>query len=316
MNTNRNMNTNKQKPIDPHAFWSTFGYQKELVEQNHQAACQAVDELRVETQQRVRTPLRIRYLEDRELPGLGDAQFAWESGHDHHLLICQRDPENLRPHRLATVLLRTQLEVEAHDSGKGRIMSLSTRQMRDLVSQFEPLPTRLRSDTEAQAWFHNVACAKTMRAFTTFFSLPSQLLLQERLRNRFPVLWPAQFVSLSRIFLAGTANCDSDGFPRPPRFLERAMNALTGLQALHFDHLLGGVTEFAASRQGSDGFDLARRLWDHWQAKAPAMGPWDQCAIVDEFARILDLSGHFLWVPDQGLGGPPNNPPGGTPQLN
>jgi hypothetical protein len=188
--------------------------------------------------------------------------------------------------------------------------------MRDLVSQFEPLPTRLRSDAGAQAWFQNVASEMTMLVFSSVFGLPIQMLVKERLRNRFPVLRPAQFVSLSTEFLEGTADCGCDEFPRPPRLLERAMNAVVGLRALHYDHLFGGVTEFAASRQGSDGFDLARRLWDHWQAKAPAMGPWDQCAIVDEFARILDLSGHFQWAPEGLVGGPPNNPPGSSPELN
>jgi hypothetical protein len=121
------------------------------------------------------------------------------------------------------------------------------------------------------------------------------------------VLRPAQFVSLSTTFLeAEQAGLNLKGLPRYPRLLERAMNALTGLQALHYDHLFGGVTEFAACRQGSDGFDLARRLWDHWQANAPAMGPGDQFAMVDEFARILDLSGHFEWISDPSMGSTPD----------
>jgi len=46
-------------------------------------------------------------------------------------------------------------------------------------------------------------------------------------------------------------------------------------------------------------------FWDHWQANSPTIGPVDQVAMLEEFARILDLSGHFQWGPDPSMGGAP-----------
>ena len=305
------MNMNKHKSIDPHAFWSAFGHQKELAKQNHTAACRAVDELRVETEKRVGAPVRIRYLEAGELPGPTDAQMAWDYGRDHHLLCSWRKPENLRPPRLASLLLWTQLEAEARDAGKRRRLMLSEQQMHEIVSRFEP---RFGSDFAAQLRHRLFTRQMTELVFGMFLASTRQMLVEERLHNRFPVLRPAQFVSLSTIFL------NTEGADRKisglPRLLDRTLGALIGLEALFHDHLFGGTTNFAACREGSNGFDLARRLWDHWQANSPTMGPGDQFAMLDDFARILDLSGHFLWVYAPPMGGAPNTPPGSAPEGN
>jgi hypothetical protein len=78
--------------------------------------------------------------------------------------------------------------------------------------------------------------------------------------------------------------------------LHAKATALAGLAALFFDHLSGGVTDFAAHYQHLDGFELSRKLWDHWCAKSPGMQPGDEFSVVDGFAEILGLRGTYEWV--------------------
>jgi hypothetical protein len=47
-------------------------------------------------------------------------------------------------------------------------------------------------------------------------------------------------------------------------------------------------------------FGLSQRLFQHWQARFPQLGPGDEYALVDEFGDMLGLRGWFGWRNDPG----------------
>jgi len=113
------------------------------------------------------------------------------------------------------------------------------------------------------------------------------MLVDARLRQRYPVLRPAQFVSRSTAFLDGSqAREDSKEIRPTQRLRERVINAVDGLKGLYLDWLFGGVTDFAARCRDLDGFDLAQKLWLQWQSRFPAMQPGDEFALLDGYAGI------------------------------
>jgi hypothetical protein len=138
------------------------------------------------------------------------------------------------------------------------------------------------------------------------------MLVETRLKQRFPELRPAQFLSLSEGFLANwqaRRAVEAARLPRMPRPLERAIVALCGLDGLFLDDLFGGVTNLAGCWQEVEGFDLSRKLWQHWQSKAPSMEPGDEYFILDDFAATLGLSGKFNWVQNPFVEGYTPDPP-------
>jgi hypothetical protein len=137
------------------------------------------------------------------------------------------------------------------------------------------------------------------------------MLVDARLRQRYPLLRPAQFLSRANAFLDDwQAREDRTGIPPSQRLRERAINALDGLQGLFLDALFGGVTDFSSRCRDLDGFDLSQKLWQHWRTRSLGMQPGDEFAMLDGFAEILGLSGRFGWVPGSSKGDstPPASP--------
>ena len=76
--------------------------------------------------------------------------------------------------------------------------------------------------------------------------------------------------------------------------------ALNGAYALFLDDLFRGATTFARAYQRADSFAVSQRLFRHWQARCPQLGPGDEYALVDEFAEMVGLRGWYEWEPDPG----------------
>jgi hypothetical protein len=45
---------------------------------------------------------------------------------------------------------------------------------------------------------------------------------------------------------------------------------------------------------------VSQRLFRHWLARRPQLGPGDEYALVDEFADLVGLKGWYEWKPDPG----------------
>jgi len=267
-----------------------------LAQQNHLAATELVRQLQAETSKLTGCPIEVIDEAAAVMLGGSGVVLGWDNDCDHHVVSFQREgPEYLRPHLVAGALLMIQVESKARAAGKRRIFEVSEEQQRNMLSLFEPLPAELCQD-----WFEGAARAMLMAPFHALIGSAPCMLVESRLRQQFPVLRPAQFLSLRDAVIENWQGRHllGDPPPRMPRALERAYTALMGLQCLFFDGLTGGVTAFAAYYQDLEAFSLSRKLWQHWQSKAPGLQAGDHYAMVDDFADIVGLSGRFGWLAD------------------
>jgi hypothetical protein len=281
--------------------------ESQLVETNHSRAVKQVSDLLAETREMSEFPIRIAIEKDTDQFGGPGVSLAWERGRGRHLVFSPRDPVQLQPYWLASALLRIQSESEAKKAGKTRVPFMSSQQEHELVSLFGQCAERHMSGAEDAVRLDAHTREVSMSAISSLLSSVPYLLVDSRLTERFPVLRPAQFLCLSSR-LPNHFKPQKQHPPQTPRLLDRAINALTALEALFVDWLSGGVTNFAERYQKIDGFDLCERLWQHWQSKYPAMRAGDEFVMLDKYAEILGLSGRFGWKDPFAAGGPQSLP--------
>jgi tetratricopeptide (TPR) repeat protein len=272
--------------------------QRELAQQNHQAAARTVGELQAETEKLIGCPVRITFQQTRDHMSASGVSLAMAYDHHDGVVQCQLEgPANDRLILMGGALLNIQAGWGAARAGKKRVPFLTHEQVSRLVSLFSPAPGHLSAKDRIQR-----AAIMPDMALLPFYGLMSSaplMVVETRLKQRFPELRPAQFLSLPEGFLANWRAREAvkaTQLPRMPRQLERVVVALCGLEGLFLDDLFGGVTALAGCWREADGFDLSRKLWQHWQSKAPSMEPGDEYVILEDFAEILRLSGKFDWV--------------------
>jgi hypothetical protein len=128
------------------------------------------------------------------------------------------------------------------------------------------------------------------------------MLIETRLRERMPELSAVQFVALR---MGAQEALESQSNPKilevTPKLVLRAGMALNGAYALFLDNLYHGATAYASAYQRSESFAVSQRLFQHWQAKFPQLGPGDENTLVDEFADLVGLRGWYEWKPDAAI---------------
>lgn len=270
--------------------------QEKLAEQNHPAAAQAVAELQSETQKLAGYPIRVALEDDADVPDGWGVMLAWEQGCGQHLVVCQHEPEHLQTYHRAAALVRIQTESEARRAGTSRVPTVSARQKRKLLFLFDPQKAQRFAAEGIWITANPHPDDIALEPIFLLFASAPWMLADARLRERYPVLRPAQFLARCTAFHNDwQAREQRTGIPPTQRFRERTINALDGLQGLFLDSLFGGVTDFATRCRDLDGFDLSQKLWQHWQTRSLAMQPGDEFAILDHYAEILGLSGRFGW---------------------
>lgn len=127
------------------------------------------------------------------------------------------------------------------------------------------------------------------------------MLIERHLRDTFPALQPAQFLSTRKLALeAWQTNSNPEIRRLTPRKIFQASLTLNGAYAMSLDDLFHGASDFAASYRGLDTFAQSQRLWQHWQERAKNLGPGDEYRLVDEFADMVGLRDWYEWRPDPG----------------
>lgn len=133
------------------------------------------------------------------------------------------------------------------------------------------------------------------------YNCPLDMIIERELFNRFPLIRPAQFVSVG--ILADEAlktNSHAEVRKYTPKKILQASLALNGAYALFLEDLFQGAVEFAASYRREESFGLSQKIWQHWQSRATQLAPGDEYKLVDEFADLTGLQGWYEWQIDSG----------------
>ena len=283
--------------------------QESLAESQAPEASRKVEEFRLAVEARTGSPIRVVDRSSSDGP-VAQVQFSWQHQRDHHLVRRQADyPATLMTHLLAHEFMHVRLGYDAHQAGRCRFFSLSPADREAALTAFETPLKRLVDEGFPLPWLADCVGRAAANLFGTLFNCPLDLVVEQRLREELPTLAPAQFLGSTGPLLQEEQRDDFQivSALMPRRFL-RAYVGLRGVQMMSVDFLCPGATDHAARFRSRDGFDLARKLWQHWQSRARTLQPGDEYDLVDEFADIVGLQGTYTWLPDPGSTPPTTAP--------
>lgn len=226
-------------------------------------------------------------------------QIAWRYGRDHHVMMTARGlgPE-MACHLQAHEVAHLKMESVARTQGKNLLFTTTADTMEIAIGSLASDMFSLKEagypeESVAQAMVAMVSCLCGL-----LYHCPLDMIIERAIRDDFPVLRPAQFLSLGA--MAGEAaatNSTRDVVKLTPRRILDATLALNGAYALFLDDLFGGATNFADQYRRGKPFALAQRLYDRWRSQSESLQPGDEYRLVDEFADMLSLHDWYEWQP-------------------
>jgi hypothetical protein len=229
-------------------------------------------------------------------------QMAWKYGRDHHLIRCRKSyPPHLLTHLTAHELTHLRLESQARKIGKNRFFTTNEVTEQAAMERIQGDIRRIQRLGYPGNSVQGLMRSLFVGLMNFLYNCPLDMLIETDLRARVPVLRAAQFES---VLLMATESSDTfshrDVRQVTPPLIFRASLAMNGAYALFLDHLFHGATDMAGRYQKMEAFDLSQRLFQHWRARQPQLGPGDEYSLVDEFADMLGVRGWFVWQPDPG----------------
>ena len=152
-----------------------------------------------------------------------------------------------------------------------------------------------------QRGLSNQAIADFMHKITTglanqLFNVPLDMVIEQRLHDRYDFLHPSQVASLHATQLENQQALTDETLREivPPRIYQ-ANIAMNCAYALFTDALFNGATAYATPYRKSRLSATGRKLFHVWQKSIPKFEPGDEYDLVDQFARILKLEEWYEW---------------------
>lgn len=234
----------------------------------------------------------------------GQTQMAWKKNRDHHLVLIRPVyPEPLWQHIKAHELTHIALEAEARALGRNRWFATTAatreRAIRSMAADIKKLERKglnNKRTAELMVELLNGACG-------IIFNAPLDMMIEQRIRERLPVLRYNQLCSLIQMAKeAESVSTNKDTRELTPGRILRVNDALNGAMALWLSDFSGGVGDFVQSYRKFDAFPIAQKIYQHFQARNKGkLEPGDEYMLVDEFAEMLGVRDWYQWIDDPGV---------------
>jgi hypothetical protein len=193
------------------------------------------------------------------------------------------------------------MESEARQLGKNRFFASSTATRETALRSLGSDTRRWEKLGFDDAKIEKVSLDLIGGLCGFLYNCPLDMIIERSLHERFPLLRPAQFLSVGLLAEeANKTNSHAEVRKFTPRKILNASLALNGAYALCLEDLFHESAEFAASYRREETFGLSQKIWQHWQSRSGQLTPGDEYALVDEFADMVGLRGWFEWQPDPG----------------
>ena len=246
-------------------------------------------------------PVRFEETDFEDMLG-ATIQMAWKHGRDYHVIKTRRgyDPE-LLAHLEAHELTHLKLESEARQKGKNLFFATSAQSreagIRSIAGDIRKLEKQGYSEESITKMTLSIVAGLT----GFLFNCPLDMTIERYIRNTFPSLQPAQFLSLRGLALeAAQTNTNPQIRRVTPRKILQASSALNGAYSLFLDNLFAGASTFSEVYRRFDTFALSQKLYNRWAEQVDKLEPGDEYTLVDEFADMTGLRSWYEWKPDPG----------------
>jgi tetratricopeptide (TPR) repeat protein len=275
--------------------------QRELATRHHSDAFKCVQDYKTAMEELSGYPIRFEETDFEDMLG-ATIRMAWKHGRAYHVIKTRRgyDPE-LLAHLEAHELTHLKMESEARQKGTNRFFATTAQSreagIRSIAADIRRLEKQGYSDESITKLTLSIVAGLT----GFLFNCPLDMIIERYIRNTFPALRPAQFLSLRGMALeAATTNMNPQIRQVTPRKIMQASLALNGAYSLFLDKLFEGASDFSALYRRFDTFSLSQRLFTRWAEQADKLEPGDEYKLVDEFAEMTGLRAWYEWKPDPG----------------
>jgi hypothetical protein len=134
------------------------------------------------------------------------------------------------------------------------------------------------------------------------FNIPLDMVVEQRIAREMPELNASEFAALEGFHRENLAIFTNKEIEKlTPANVYRANVAMNISYALFMDSLYGSRTEYGAAYRQADALPTGQKLFGLWQEAMNEFNPGDEYDLVDAFARVLGLSGWYVWKPDDAL---------------
>jgi len=130
---------------------------------------------------------------------------------------------------------------------------------------------------------------------------PIDLLIEKNLYNNYPLLRPAQFVSLAILAAQAEESATNPNIrEQMPEHIVFASSAINGATALFLDKLWKGTTSHAEPYRNIDSFSVSGELLSILENRIESLKPGEEYNLVDIWAEKLGLQDWYQWQEDTG----------------
>ncbi len=274
---------------------------KELAKINIQKMWSVIEKIKKELSDISGYPVRI---EAGNPPGetMAVIQMAWKHGRDYHLVIYKENaPDDILIHLVAHELEHLRFECAARKAGKNRFLVVSSKNKEKAISSMKEDVVRLKRKGFTEKSINCLTLQLAEGIVRQVQNGPIDLLIEKNLYNNYPLLRPAQFVSLA--ILAAQAE---ESVTKPnirvqmPEHIVFASSAINGATALFLDKLWKGTTCYSEPYHNLDSFSASHELFSILEDRIETMNPGEEYEIVDVWAEKLGLKEWYQWQEDTG----------------
>jgi tetratricopeptide (TPR) repeat protein len=299
--TTAQMQDARSQPVFEGARQLYVKVQRDLAVRHHSEAFKSVQDYKAAMEKVSGFPIKFEETDFEDMLG-ATIQMAWKHGRDYHLIKTRRgyDPE-LLAHLEAHELTHLKLESEARQEGKNLFFATSAQSREVAIRSIATDVRRLEKQGYSEESITKLTLSVVAGLTGFLFNCPLDMIIERYIREAFPMLRPAQFLSLRGMALeAAATNTNPQIRQVTPRKIMQASLALNGAYSLFLDNLFEGACDFSALYRRFDTFSLSQKLFNRWVEQVAKLEPGDEYKLVDEFAEMTGLRAWYEWKADPG----------------
>ena len=289
----------RSQPVFDSARGMYRDLQSSLAHRNLSTAFKVVEDYKAEAARLSGYAIRVEETEFEDQLG-ATIQMAWKHGRDHHVIKTRRGYDaELLAHLESHELTHLKMESEARRAGKNRWFVTTAETREAAIRSVAKDIRKLQKDGYSEESITRVTLTVVNGLSGFLFNCPLDMLIERELRQSFPALRPAQYLSVSLMAAEAAATNTNKHIQRltPPKILAASLS-LNGTYALFLDDLFEGATDFSTVYRRTSAFSLSRKLYEHWKLHSSDLSPGGEYDLVDDFANMLGLREWYDWKAD------------------